>query len=221
MEQIYDVKSKLLALIESITHETWNDYKNRFIFAKKCADKLDKQPQENIPKGSILAHKIFHDDEKDFGALVKKYTAEKNWYSSVSAFFKNNTANEISAEAKKILDSAFVQQVSGCSDESIVAKFSEVYQVWKKSKFQESMKEFLQNFKLEAEKTLNKINERELLNRKQKLERRHFDEICDKLESKYPRGDLFEIINVVGKYDSDKFYKYGKYNSNNTICLND
>lgn len=218
---MYDIRSKLSGLIGFITHETWSDYKNRFLFAKRCVDKSGEQPRDNITKGSTLVHKIFYDDEKDFGKLVKNYTTEKtSWYSNVSGFFKNSTANEIIAKAKKIPDNVFMRQVLDYGDESIVTQFSEIYQVWKKSKFQESLRQFLQDLKQEAEKTLNQINERELLNRKQRMEWQHFNEICDNLEAKYPTGDLFKIINVYGRYNFDKFYNYGKNDINSIFCLN-
>lgn len=121
--------------------------------------------------------------------MLKKYTTDKT--------ARIRIANEINVESKKIPVNEFVRQVSNFGDERIAAKFSEIYQVWKKDKFNGSLKQFIRNFKREAEK--------ELLNKKQKIERQHFDEICDNLESKYQMGDLFKIIDVVGRFTLTSF----------------
>ncbi|RHZ49002.1 hypothetical protein Glove_535g12 [Diversispora epigaea] len=204
VEQTYpNVCAKLLALVESITLESWNDNKNRFIFAKEYAD---GQFQDNVAKENILVYKIFFDNENDFIALVKKYTLKTNW-SQVSSFLNNakDIVSKIREASKKIPDGDFVRQISDYGDEKIAARFFEKYKDWKKHKFHESLKQIIRDFE-HTERALNQKNESELVNENQKIRRQHFDEICDNLELKYPEGDLIMVMDVVRQIEYNRYY---------------
>ncbi|RHZ48992.1 hypothetical protein Glove_535g7 [Diversispora epigaea] len=199
VKQTYpNVCEKLLALVESITLESWNDNKNRFIFAKKYADNSGGKNQDNVAKENISAHKIFFDDERDFVALVRKYTSETTWYSNLFGISSNakDIVNKIREASKKIPDGEFVRQISDYGDEKIAARFFEKYKDWKKHKFHESLNQIIRAFERNTEWTLSQKNESELSGERWEIKRKHFNEICDNLELKYPEGDLIMVMDV-------------------------
>ncbi|CAG8439066.1 4374_t:CDS:10 [Diversispora eburnea] len=208
LEQKYPkVHAKLLALVKSITLDSWDYYKNRFTFAKKYADNSDGQLQDDVENENISAQKIFFDAESNFIALVKKYTSETTWF-RLTFFFGNSDnskdkkdnakyiVDKIKEAAKKIPDSEFMLQISDYGDEKITTKFLEKYKDWKKYIFHENLKQIIRSFEQDTERTLNQMNESEFSAEKRQIREQHLNEICDKLEAKYPEGDLLMVMNV-------------------------
>ncbi|CAG8444245.1 12971_t:CDS:10 [Acaulospora morrowiae] len=193
-----DVESQIQSLINKISPDSWYDSKIRFLFARRCAD-LGAEEKYSV-------HEVFFNEEKSFNALVKKYITEESNRGLLKYFFGSYaTGNSESArdiidsvkqEAKKIPDNEFVHQIFELGDKLIAAKFMEKYEYWRKQVLPYNEGLMIQNIQQEKERIQDKYYEREYQDRNREIERKHFDEICDKLELLYSGGDLLTILDV-------------------------
>ncbi|CAG8442852.1 12656_t:CDS:10 [Acaulospora colombiana] len=148
-----------------------------------------------------LVHDVFFDEERNFNNLVKKYTLEEENRGLMDYIWKRNETakdiiNSVKEEARKTPDNEFLYQLFELEDESIVAKFLEKYEHWKKFTFVYKERQIIQSIEQEAVKSRDKSNDIEYEREVRNIERKHINEICGQLESIYLTGDLLTILDV-------------------------